>query len=345
MNRRDFLSMAAGAGALLSASTASGARYLSREAGSHVDSVRGKLLVLIELKGGNDGLNTVVPFDDPLYYSLRSNLAIPRESVIALDQRAGLHPSLLPLLPLWRDGQLAIVQGVGYAGMNASHYRSMQIWDTASRAEVYRRDGWLSRAFARWPAVQSGLSIARWGSVEAGPFAGLASADASAALSASMEAALHAVFENARPDANGAIRLTLDGFDTHARQSGRHAALLTQFAQGCAMLRAELTRRGRWNDTLIVTYSEFGRSVRENANGGTDHGGAAAHFVMGGRVKGGVYGRAPDLTALNADGGLPVGVDYRQLYATALGPFFGMDAQTIRAVLDDDIRPLRLLRV
>jgi uncharacterized protein (DUF1501 family) len=83
------------------------------------------LLVLIELKGGNDGLNTVVPYTDPAYYALRPKIAISRDAVVQLSDRAGLHPALAPLLPLWKDRQLAVLQGVGYADPNLSHFRSI----------------------------------------------------------------------------------------------------------------------------------------------------------------------------------------------------------------------------
>lgn len=90
-----------------------------------------RLLVLIELKGGNDGLNMVVPYTDETYYSLRPRIAIPRDQVLQLDSRAGLHPALKPFMPLWQAGELAIVQGVGYSNPNLSHFRSIEIWDSA----------------------------------------------------------------------------------------------------------------------------------------------------------------------------------------------------------------------
>src|SRR5215470_2144096 len=105
------------------------------------------LLVLVELKGGNDGLNTVVPYADSAYYALRPRIAIKRDDVLQLDQRTGLHPSLAALVPLWRARELAIVQGVGYPDANLSHFRSIEIWDTASRSDEYLTDGWLARAF------------------------------------------------------------------------------------------------------------------------------------------------------------------------------------------------------
>ncbi|MBP0594473.1 DUF1501 domain-containing protein [Paraburkholderia sp. LEh10] len=390
MKRREFLMMAA-TGASLSVPRVFGALPACGGTSSQLDARatapdnRGQLLILIELKGGNDGLNTVVPFADSAYYTLRKHIAIARDRAIALDERTALHPALRGLLPIWQSGRLAVVQGVGCAQDNPSHFRSMEVWDTAARANVYRRDGWLTRALDHWPATRPRIVTASFGCVEAGPFAGLPAnegrgdawarvadpddapyvdgmdadpgagdpvsrdaPDASRVLShdargfrESIEAALRTVVDAASPDACGAIRLTLDGFDTHGNQPARHAALLGELAHGCATLQAELMRRGRWDRTLIMTYSEFGRSAHENANRGTAHGGAAAHFMMGGPVRGGLYGAAPDLTRLDADGRLPVAIDFRRLYATALGPFLRLDAI---AVLEDDVKPLPLLR-
>ncbi len=108
-------------------------------------------LVLIELKGGNDGLNTLVPYTDPTYYALRPKLAIARDAVVQLSDRAGLHPALAPLDPLWRERELAVLQGVGYPDPNLSHFRGIEIWDTASKSDEYLQDGWLTRTFAAAP--------------------------------------------------------------------------------------------------------------------------------------------------------------------------------------------------
>jgi len=106
-------------------------------------------------------------------------------------------------------------------------------------------------------------------------------------------------------------------------------------------MRDALVALGRWDRTLIVTYTEFGRSTRENPHRGTDHGTATPHFVAGGRVKGGLYGPPPQLTQLDGNGNLPFGIDFRQLHATVLGPWWGLDAQ---AVLQDRFRPLPILQ-
>ena len=139
-----------------------------------------------------------------------------------------------------------------------------------------------------------------------------------------------------------AIRLTLNGFDTHQNQPGQHAALLAQLAQGFAAMRSALIELGRWDETLIMTYAEFGRRPRENESNGTDHGTVAPHFIAGGRVRGGLYGAPPVLARLDGNGNLPVGVDFRQLYASVLGPWWGLDASQ---VLRGRFEPLPLLRV
>jgi len=132
-----------------------------------------KLLVLVELKGGNDGLNTLVPYADPAYNALRPKIAIARDAVVQLSDRAGLHPSLAPLVETWKNGRLAVLQGVGYPDPNLSHFRSIEIWDTASKSETYLQEGWLTRAFATRPVpaafAADGVII---GSSELGPLAG-----------------------------------------------------------------------------------------------------------------------------------------------------------------------------
>jgi uncharacterized protein (DUF1501 family) len=417
MKRRDFLSMAGAAGVSFWLPRA----FAAQTASSALDTAArgrgyGNLLILVELKGGNDGLNTVIPYADPTYYALRKNIGIKREQVIPLDEHTALHPSLQPLMPIWQSQQLAIVQGVSYAQPNLSHFRSIEIWDTASRSDQYLREGWLTRAFAQH-AVPPGFAAdgVVIGSAEMGPLANgaraialvnpaqfikasrlatpvslhernpelahildvendivkaadrlrpregqfpLKTAFAPGAFGASIKTAMQvlaasdvakAVPVGTSPqgtplDGQGVavIRLTLNGFDTHQNQPGQQAALLKQLADGFASMKAALIELGRWDDTLVMTYAEFGRRPRENQSNGTDHGTVAPHFVMGGRVRGGLYGMPPVLTQLDGSGNLPVGVDFRQLYATVLGPWWGLDSA---AVLQQRFEPLPLLRV
>ena len=170
MNRRLFLQRSLASAAVGLANF--GARGTTRSTAPSTASYR-NLLVLIELKGGNDGLNTLVPFEDPAYYAVRPKLAITRDSVVQLSTRAGLHPALAPLMPLWENRQLAILQGVGYPEPNLSHFRSIEIWDTASASDTYLQDGWLTRTFVAAPPPSAfaadGVIV---GSNDLGPLAG-----------------------------------------------------------------------------------------------------------------------------------------------------------------------------
>jgi uncharacterized protein (DUF1501 family) len=137
------------------------------------------------------------------------------------------------------------------------------------------------------------------------------------------------------------IRLTLPGFDTHTAQLPRQAALLGQLAQAVVALRAALTEAGVWQDTLLLTYSEFGRRPQENGSQGTDHGTAGVHFAFGPGVRGGQYGAWPDLNRLDRDGNPGFAIDFRSIYAAVLEGWWQIDS---RRVLGRAIAPLPFLR-
>jgi uncharacterized protein (DUF1501 family) len=404
MKRRDFLAMSSGLGAALCWPAVS---FAANERAAQFQPGYDNLVILLELKGGNDGLNTVIPYADPAYAKLRPKIGIPREQVIQLDERTGLHPSLQALMPLWHDGQLAIVQGVSYPQPNLSHFRSIEIWDTASRSDEYLRQGWLSRAFAQQPVPPGFAADAVViGSAEMGPLSNGARAVAlvnpqqflqqsrlampahihernpslehilsvendivkaadklrpregqylfktafpQGTLGASVKTAMQVVAAGDSPagvpqlgQGVGVVRLTLNGFDTHQNQPGQQANLLRQFADSMVAMRSALQELGRWDSTLIVTYSEFGRRPGENQSNGTDHGTVAPHFVAGGRVRGGLLGSPPLLAQLDGSGNLPVGVDFRSIYATVLNQWWGIDST---AVLQGRFSTLPLLRV
>jgi uncharacterized protein (DUF1501 family) len=118
----------------------------------------GRILLLVELKGGNDGLNTVVPYADPRYRELRPGIGVSRERVLQLDEKVGLHERLAPLMDSWKAGDLAVVQGVGYPYPNRSHFRSIEIWDTASAASQTLSEGWIAQAF-RGARLAQGIGV------------------------------------------------------------------------------------------------------------------------------------------------------------------------------------------
>ena len=374
--------------------------------GQRAASVADRILVLVELKGGNDGLNTVVPFLDPTYQQLRPTIALKPDEVLPLDDRTGLHPALKPLLPLWAQGQLGIVQGVGYPEPNLSHFRSIEIWQTASKATEYLPDGWAARGMqagfaAKGHFTTEGVLI---GGSEFGALTGARAVslnnpeafvnqsrfaqggdpalaarsqnnpalrnllkvegDINAAASGlrgerynfstvfpagafgnSVRAAAQVVAsQTAKPTGEGGvpvITLTLGSFDTHQNQLGQHAGLLKQLADGLVALQSALTELGAWDRTLVMTFSEFGRRARQNNSNGTDHGTAAPHFVLGGAVRGGLYGQPPDLTRLDGAQNALFTTDFRQLYSTVARDWWGVSAE---AVTRGRFEPVKFLR-
>lgn len=152
--RREFLRTTALGGALswtVPTFLAETWRALAADAADRATSVvtgrDGPILVVLQLAGGNDGLNTVVPFDDDHYRRARRQLAIPRADVLRVDDRIGFHPALKGFRALVEAGHLAVIPGVGYPNPNRSHFRSMEIWQTASDADRFEREGWLGRYF------------------------------------------------------------------------------------------------------------------------------------------------------------------------------------------------------
>ena len=377
MNRRAFL---ASSSALLSCATLP----------AWATPAAPRLLILIELRGGNDGLNTVVPIDDGTYFDLRPRLALKPDAVARFGGAPALHPSLAPLESLWRDGQMAILQGIGYPAPNLSHFRSIEIWDTASDSQQFLQTGWLTRAVAKQSAFSSlsadGVVI---GAADLGPLAGgaravalndparfsrqarLASADGVPARGAlahllRVESDIVRAGAEVRPDvtfktefprgafgiavqhaagiaATGKVpvlRLTLPGFDTHQNQLPIHANLLRIVAESIVALRAALSEQGVWERTLILTYSEFGRRVRENQSGGTDHGTAGALFAFGPQVRGGVHGDAPSLRSLDDGGNLRHTNDFRRVYASVLENWWQLPSER---VLQRRFEPLKFI--
>lgn len=355
-----------------------------------------RVLVLVELKGGNDGLNTVIPYADPHYHQFRPGIGVARDKTLQLDEHVGLHHRLEALMDAWKARDLAIVQGVGYPAPNRSHFRSIEIWDTASSSNQTLSEGWVSRAFEGVQLPHGAGVDAIVADTNALPVTGpglrtIVMQDAANFLhqAAAMKEAqdpigngnpalrhlldvrrevnaaavgLHAKLRDGPAPAyafaadNGfghqldlatrlllarvpvmAIKVALLGFDTHANQAPTQERLLGFLAAGLATFRKNLVAANLWNDVAVLTYSEFGRRVRQNASGGTDHGTAAPHFVMGGKVKGGLHGAYPSLADLQ-DGDLKHTVDFRNVYSTLAQGCWGLQ----RDFGQRPVRPLDL---
>ena len=106
----------------------------------------GKVLVVIQLSGGNDGLNTVIPFSHDAYYRARPSLAVAKENILRVTDDIGLHPNLSPLKELYDSGKLVVIQGVGYPNPDRSHFRSMEIWQSGI-TDGFETTGWIGRMF------------------------------------------------------------------------------------------------------------------------------------------------------------------------------------------------------
>ncbi|MBY0357593.1 MAG: DUF1501 domain-containing protein [Candidatus Obscuribacterales bacterium] len=220
-------------------------------------------LVLVNLKGGNDGFNTLVPYADSKYYQARPTLAVPAEAVLKLDQSVGLHPNLKGLYEIYQEKKLAIITSVGYPEASRSHSRAAQIL--------------------------TDFLPASWGAQKTELYAGDFAANLSrvAQKLSSKEAAL-------------VHKIDLSGFDTHRDQKQRHEALLSELDSGLTSFFGEIKQIDQ--EVLLLVFSEFGRSFAENDHGGTDHGTVQPLFVLGRRVAGGIWngGSVTDLRSVYA---------------------------------------------
>lgn len=343
----------------------------------------GNILILIELAGGNDGLNTVIPLKDDAYHDLRPEIGINANEALGLDTDTGLHSSMRGMADIWEDGGLQIVQGVGYPNPNRSHFRSIEIWNAGRGADSQVRQGWVSAGLSDnpQPALDADGLVLGGGM---GPLDGpgrfsairdeemffetfqylpgemhpvrpdtaktplahvletydsaritgdaiLKRLNNSAARSfAFPESALGEQLRTATRLLDAGVELSVlkvvqDGYDTHEWQPDQHSSLLDDLSQSISAFRNAMQDIGLWDQVSVVTFSEFGRTARENASGGTDHGTAAPVFIAGGGVNGGLSGRAPSLTDLVEDD-LVHTTDYRTVYCALLNDLWNIKA-------------------
>lgn len=378
----------------------SGLAVLPIVPGTSLANTSQKRVILLELAGANDGLNTIVPFKDDRYHELRPTIGLTKNDVISADGDFGFNNALKDFMPLWERGELAVVHGLGYPNPNRSHFKSIALWETGSDGNRERRDGWLTHdiehAYAISKVDAHGISLGggmgvfnssngNWLSMKAaGQFAGRSIQpppekiqqgnnhqsnrmlslllDQAATLNASIDRIASKVQSNPKPvkPAGGGpfyaqiahainlinsgidapvIKVTLSGFDTHENQPARHATLLRQLAKATNTLQTELSKTDNWNNTVVLSYSEFGRRAEQNRSNGTDHGTAAPHFVMGGRISGGFHGKHPDLGQLQG-GDLQYTMDYRSLYSGLIDNWLGLPSNAFKQYRTDKLDSL-----
>jgi len=386
------------------------------------------VLVVVQLAGGNDGLNTVVPLGNDDYYAARPRLGVAKSAALKLTDEWGVHPAASGLKKLYDAGDLAIVHAVGYPNANRSHFRATDIW-TSAEPERLLATGWLGRycdascagedpgqskrkddpamaiAFdsepppalqgAKYVPLTFGGAAGRpaYGGGQmrgAGPMAGGAASraggdDSAGDMSASAPSAadraeqfIHRTALNARVyaerirQASTSIEskatypqtplardlklvaqliasgmptriyyVKLGGFDTHANQAQSHPALLDQLGGGVAAFIDDLRQLGHLDRVTLMTFSEFGRRVKENGSG-TDHGEAAPMFLAGGRIKPGLHGTFPGLAPEKLSrGDVAFTTDFRRVYATLLNGWLGADDAK---VLGRKFEPMDILK-
>jgi uncharacterized protein (DUF1501 family) len=374
----------------------------------------GSILVVLQMAGGNDGLNTVVPFSNDYYHNARPRLAISANDVLKINDSVGLHPSLTGFKSLFDGGNLALVQGAGYPNPNRSHFRSTEIWQTASDSERFEKYGWLGRYFDNACAgcdptvgvsignqmpqafaskTPTGVSLqnpqsyrfingANGGDGSEASYrklnspdpepsmdvhAGDAGADANsggsigaisgasphtgsaldflertamdAQVSSDKILAVSSKVQNkaAYPQSPLGNSLSLvarliggglptriyyvsqGGYDTHTNQINTQQRLLKELGDSVKAFTDDMKAQGNMGRVLVMTFSEFGRRVAENANAGTDHGAAAPMFIVGDKVRAGLLGRYPSLAPEDlTNGDVRYNVDFRSVYAGIL---------------------------
>jgi uncharacterized protein (DUF1501 family) len=389
ISRRDFLRTGLQASTLIAVAPRVPG-FLAQTARAARPEKQARILVVIQLDGGNDGINTLVPFKDEGYAKYRKLLRLPAEELIKVNDRVGLHPALAPAGKLLETGRLAIIQGVGYPNPSRSHFESMAIWQTARLPRQERTGiGWIGAALDEVPREHGGAAALFIGGGQM-PDAlrgrrSMASAlvrpedlvlaepgRASPVVPASPPATDLAAFvqrnaldayttatcmaEIARANSDSAIyppyglserlrlvaRLIKDdtgarvfyvsqpGYDTHAGQLPNHGFLLREWAESLKAFLDDLAAAQLAERVVVLSFSEFGRTVKENGSGGTDHGTAGISFLAGPGVQSGLAGTTANLLDLDPKhGDLKVGPDFRRLYATILDDWLGLPSRTI----------------
>lgn len=356
-----------------------------------------RTLVVVQLMGGNDGVNTVVPYGQQAYYQVRPTLGLQQNEILPIDGDIALNGTMSGLMNLYKSNSAAIVQGVSYPSPNRSHFEATAIWESAY-PDTPLSNGWLGRYLDVAQKVDSSTSAVNLADLLPMTLNGVSSqatsvgnlntfklnplsprspvpdptfqeldtvqcqacSEYNALVGQMMQQGLDAMsaskviqaaagnykakvtypnndFANRLKLAAGIITsslkprivyVTLGGFDTHSAQKATQNRLLQILSDGLASFYNDISAQGRANDTLIMTFTEFGRRVQENGSRGTDHGTAEPQFLIGGKVSPGLYGTYPSLTDLN-QGDLKFNIDFRQVYATVLDDWLGIDSTSI----------------
>ena len=357
------------------------------------------VFVVVQLSGGNDFMNTVIPYGDPFYYDFRKTVGVAEENLLSIDDYFGFHPAMTPLKRIWDSGDMAIIPGIGYPVPDRSHFRSMDIWHTAEPSKIIA-EGWLGRVIRELDPgkknVCTGVSFGQGlpramylmgtpaisvSQLEGyGLLTSLAGERQRKALNAFQRMYVPEEIDEASMVINhigqtgidamtGADMLAvaperysstieygedalsqglkgiaqvhladlgtrvfyaqLPGFDTHGAQIATQSGLLSNLANSVTDFFNDLREHDASENVVMMIFTEFGRRIRDNGNG-TDHGSGGGAFLVGDRVKGGMYAEYPSLDpAEHLSGDLKFNNDFRSLYSTILDDWFGFEPAPI----------------
>lgn len=379
------------------------------------------VLVLVQLTGGNDGVNTVIPLEFySNYYNARTNIAIDQSKVLGLSgtQKVGLNPAMTGMQSLFNDGLVKIINSVGYPSPSFSHFRATDIWMTASDSTQQIDSGWAGRYLnyeypnfpngypnstmtdplsiqigsvtsltLQGPAVSMGMSITNPtsfynflnGVQDPAPntYAGKElsflrniALQTEAYATVIKAAATSVTQQSVYPTNNGLAdqlkivsrlikgglktriyMVSYGGFDTHSDQVtktdtsvGNHAKLLTNVSEAIKAFQADLKFLGTDDRVIGITFSEFGRRIKSNASGGTDHGAAAPMFLFGKNILPGVLGDTPAMpTTATVNDNVPFQYDFRSIYATLLNNWLCVKDADLQQVMLKNFQQLPLV--
>lgn len=384
IKRKEFIQL----GSLASASMMM-PKFLKAFENGHRVPPGNKVMVILQMSGGNDGLNTVIPARNDIYYKERPGLGIKRTEGLPLSDEASIHPALPYFKDLYDNGSLGIMNNVGYPNPNRSHFRSMDIWQSGSESNVYETTGWVGRYLdaqcsgcskpTQGVEVDDVLSLALKGKEQKGlaftdpkSFFNMSNEQFFREISSSHQEGEAAadylyktlgdtlssadyIFQESRlhpsrqtypatqlgkhlktiaslimSDINTRVYyVSIGSFDTHVNQHNQQKRLFTELNDALGVFVKDLKINHRFEDVMLMTFSEFGRRVSQNASGGTDHGTANNMFFVGGALKKkGLLNALPNLADLD-QGDLKYTVDFKSVYATLLHNWLGADDQKI----------------
>lgn len=379
------------------------------------------VLVIVQLNGGNDGLNMVIPistYGD--YYNARSNVAIPQNRILPLANvtQTGLHPSMTGMQALYNEGKLNVIQAVGYPSPNFSHFRATDIWMSASSSSEVVSSGWAGRylntEYPNFPNGYPNTTMPDPLAIQIGSITSLALQGPSVSMGMSItnptsfynlinnvpdpapsnpmgyelsyirtvasqtnqyaqriKDAANLVTQQAHYPSNNSLAdqlkivarlvkgglktrvymVSYGGFDTHSLQTdttdttiGTHANLLKNVSDAIKAFMDDCSYLGVDERVVGMTFSEFGRRIKSNSSGGTDHGAAAPVFVFGKKVTAGVTGNNPAIpvnTTVNDN--IPMQYDFRSIYASILERWFCVPADTLQTIMFQNFQSLNIV--